>query len=145
MKFNEIYEAIVYRGIGAGSNSRLIRWVTPNKNIAARYAMSRSGTGGRMVEIEFNPKHTADLGHDRLRLNANSFIAAVSRTAPNKNKSIIPYINRFREFYGEEPRRIIDFWATEENKKETVMLLKAMGYDSIKVKEDNVDTYGILR
>jgi hypothetical protein len=146
MNIDSLYESLVYRGVGAGSNSRTIRWVTPSKNIAAQYAMSRGGVaGGRMVELEFNPKHTADLGHDRLRLNASRFIAVVSRNAKNKSKDVIPYLNRFREYFGEESRPIITFWESENNKRETATLLKAMGYDSIKIEEAGNITYGILR
>jgi len=146
MIFEDIYEALMFRGIGTGSNSKHIRWVTPNKNVASGYAKSRGGiSGGRVVELDIDPNFTADLGHDSLRVNASKFIGMVSRNAPNKNKEVIPYINRFREYFGEESRRIIDFWSTEDNKKETVSLLKAMGYDSIKVHEANEITYGILR
>lgn len=143
MKLDQLYEALVYRGIGSGSNSRTIRWVTPDKALAHDYATHRDG---KVIELQFTPKRTARLGSNRMSMTPSEFVARVVPNAKPRSKEVgIQAVRSFKEFFGEQSRPLRFYWSDEVNKIAVATFLKDLGYDSIDIDEDGKTTYGILR
>lgn len=148
MNIDCLYEAMVYRGIGAGSNSRTIRWVSVEPKLANQYAVHRTLNNNRApktVSIDFTPKNPFIIQNNNEYVSAGTIVARAANSAILSKPFAIPVINKFRQHFGKESRPIIKFWATEDDKKVLAEFLKAFGYDCIQMMEDGTITYGILR
>lgn len=148
MNIDSLYEAMVYRGIGSGSNSRTIRWVSAEKKLANQYAIHRTLNNNRepkTVSIEFTPKKPFVIHNNNEYLSASTLVARAANASLLSKQFALPVINKFRNHFGKESRPIINFWATESDKKALAEFLKAFGYDCIQMVEDGAITYGILR
>lgn len=138
--------AKMFRGVGAGSDDSLIKWMTPNEELAKGYASAREG--GTVLSENVNLKNVADLGRDALREKPSSLISKVVKDSLDKglaDKSKAKEARaRFLNHFGNEPIDVIDLWKDQESKEVTADLLKALGYDSLKIKEGGVDTFGLI-
>lgn len=148
MKLDELYETLVYRGIGAGSNSKHIRWVSVDASLAKSYADIRglkSKKNTRTVEMHFTPSKSFVVGNDREYLSTGSFIARAVKGSIIRTPLTLKVINEFREHFGSDQRPLIKFWSNDSDKKMISKMLRSLGYDSIKLDENGFTTYGILR
>lgn len=136
----------VYRGVGEGSDDSIIKWVSPDENIAKGYAKARGGSVQKEV-IEI--KQPAMMGNASRRDKPSSLIASIIRDASKNEGFDIDSAKQARKdfinYFGGEPLDITDLWSTEEAKAVTSKMLKSLGYDAISVTEQGVDTYGLIK
>lgn len=146
--FGAVYNEhpVMYRGVGEGSDGSIIKWVSPNREIAEGYAKARGGSVQQSNERIESP---AIMGKASRRDKPSSLISSVIRDAAgNKNFDMDAAKSARKEFldyFGSEPIDIVDLWKDESSKAVTNKLLKSLGYDAISVSEQGVETYGILK
>lgn len=150
MKFSNLFEREWYRGEGLGSSTNsYITWWAEEEKIARGYASARGGPNS-VKKKTFEPKHPLNLGSDKRRLTASSFVADVMTSMrksglPLVRDTQLPAINIFKNNFGGSTLDIIDFWKDEKSKKITSEFLKVMGFDAIFIEEGGVLTIGELK
>ena len=129
-----------------GSDDSLIKWMTPDEGLARGYAKARGG--GEVLSENISISKVADFGRDAARGNPSSLISGIVRDAMKSNDVNVSKAKEARaEFishFGNSPINVIDLWKDQESKEVTTKLLKSLGYDSLKVREGGIDTFGLL-
>lgn len=137
----------MYRGEGEGSSEgKHIKWVTPHQALAQGYAGARRG--GKVTEHDVSEMNHYDAGHDALEQKPKEFTARAlnqsSKNLVNKSNALDARKNFLSHFSDEGSRNVTDYWSKEESKKHTKEFLERLGFNGIKLKEDDKDTYGIF-
>ena len=137
----------MYRGEGEGSSAgKHISWVTPDKELAKGYAGARKG--GKVTEHEIGESNHYDAGHDKQELKPREFTSkALNQAVKNRvdKEKVLQARKKFlAHFAHEDAKNVTKYWDSEENKKQTRNFLEDLGFNGIKIKEDDKDPYGIF-
>jgi len=146
MKINQILETPMFRGIGLGSNSNIIEWWSTSQELAKGYANRREN--GNVLERDINAKNPVNYSHDSKMMNPVSFVGQALKQAKRgtfdmdvaKEKATI-----LRNHFGDGNKMVSDYWKDEKSKRIVVDFLRSLGFDSIKILEDGVETYGLFK
>lgn len=146
MKINQILETPMFRGVGLGSNSTIIEWWSTSQELAKGYAKRREH--GNVVEKNINVNNPVDFSHDTKMMKPVSFVGhALSQAKKGtfdmnvaKNKA-----TELRNHFGDVNLKVSDYWKDEKSKRYVVEFLRSLGFDSIKILEDGIETYGLFK
>lgn len=136
-----------YRGISS-ANRRIdpnITWFSEDESLAKGYSDSN-----RAFSMSLDIKNPFNAGDDKNmttpRKFANMAIQQLDKTGIDRD-SVKLIRDDFLSNYGDPDKQvqIIDFWASDDGKDSVANFLEDLGYDSIRLKEEGVETYGVLR
>lgn len=121
-----------------------ISWHSEHPELAHGYAAHRKSPV--VSATTSTSKNTVDLGHDRMHMKPGDVLRHTTDQHKTKkfDKSHKEAYDRFREHFGNHDRKVTDYWNSHENKKHTSKFLRHMGYDSIRMREDDHETLGVL-
>ena len=147
LREGQTLEQIVFRGVRSGQRELdpNITWVSTDESLAKGYAED-----GNVINANIETGVTFDAGDDTNTLTPREFAnrALQQRGADNIDRDTALLIrDEFIEKFptGDTPFQIIEYWANDDSKELIADFLEDLGYQSIRVKEKGVETFGLIR
>jgi len=142
-------EQILYRGHNPNYDYKGLQsivWTSTRKSLAILYGYQQDTDSVTITQLEYKIKNSFDAGTDRRVLTISEFLSDIlhqSHLNDSKLKRLKPLFEKLVKQFGDKSVSIITFW-NEADKLLAEFLVKC-GFDSIKVNEKGVATYGIIR
>lgn len=147
LREGQTLEQIVFRGVRNGQRELdpNITWVSTDESLANAYAED-----GNVVNADIETGVTFDAGDDTNTLTPREFAnkALQQRGADNIDRDTALLIrDEFIEKFptADTPFQVIEYWANDDSKELIADFLEDLGYQSIRVKEKGVETFGLIR
>jgi hypothetical protein len=136
-----------YRGISS-ANKRIdpnITWFSADEKLAKGYSDTN-----KAFSADLNIKRPFDAGDDKntttpLRF-ANQALSQMGADNIDKKTAMLIKADFLSNY--PDPRkevRVIDFWASDDGKDNVANMLQDLGFDAVRLKEEGVETYGMIR
>ena len=136
-----------YRGLSS-ANKRIdpnITWFSADEKLAKGYSDKN-----KAFSADLNIKKAFDAGNDKAITTPQQLAdkAVHQMGADGIDKKTAALIKEdFLSNYPDPDKnvKVIDFWASDDGKENVANMLEDLGFDSVKLKEEGIETYGMVR
>lgn len=141
-----INETLLYRGTSIDTTEPYIEWYSTDKDQAIGYSNHRENSHLITKNLDFD--RVIEFDRDSLYIKPKTFATKALQGADRSKiniKDALKELKKLEDFFGDTDIPVIDYWKDNKSKKVTHDFLKYFEYDAIKIREDGIDTYGVLK
>jgi hypothetical protein len=136
-----------YRGVSSANKAidPNITWFSESEDLARGYS-----DRGEVFSRDLQTSNAFDAGDDKTITTPRMFIDKALQEKPLGKVSDMDALLIKEDFlanYGDPDKKVnvLDFWSSDDGKDTVANAFVDLGYNSIKIKEEGVDTFGAIR